>query len=285
MVGDAESQNGDQVARLQRQAQIIRRDILTMIHAARSGHPGGSLSAADIVTALYFQVLRLDPAHPDWPERDRFILSKGHACPVWYACLAERGYFPVEELLTLRALGGRLQGHPDMRKTPGIDMTTGSLGQGLSAGIGVALGVRLARRDARVYVMLGDGELNEGQVWEAALCASKFGLDNLIAIVDYNHLQLDGPCETVMPIEPLGDKWRAFGWHVLEIDGHDMAAILGALDAAQAHVGTPTVLIATTVKGRGVSFMEGDPDWHGRAPNDGQYAAAMAELHTDRGLP
>lgn len=285
MEGDAESQNGDQVARLRRQAQVIRRDILTMIHAARSGHPGGSLSAADIVTALYFQVLRLDPAHPDWPERDRFILSKGHACPVWYACLAERGYFPVEELLTLRALGGRLQGHPDMRKTPGIDMTTGSLGQGLSAGLGVALGVRLARRDARVYVMLGDGELNEGQIWEAALCAAKFGLDNLTAIVDYNHLQLDGPCEAVMPIEPLADKWRAFGWHVLEIDGHDMAAILGAFDAARAHVGTPTVLIATTVKGRGVSFMEGDPDWHGRAPNAVQYAAAMAELQTDGGLP
>ena len=285
MADNAGARYGDEIARLQRQAQVIRRDILTMVHAARSGHPGGSLSAADIVTALYFHVLRLDPAHPDWPDRDRFVLSKGHACPVWYACLAERGFFPVDELLTLRALGGRLQGHPDMRKTPGVDMTTGSLGQGLSAGIGMALGLRLAGRDARVYVMLGDGELDEGQIWEAALSAAKYRLDNLAAIVDYNNLQLDGTCSEVMPIEPLADKWRAFGWHVLEIDGHDMAAILRAFDAAQAHIEAPTVLIATTIKGRGVSFMEGDPDWHGRAPNDRELATALAELQIDGGLP
>jgi len=285
MAGDTGARYGAEIDRLRRQAQVVRRDILTMIHAARSGHPGGSLSAADIVTALYFHVLHLDPAHPDWPDRDRFVLSKGHACPVWYACLAERGFFPVEELLTLRALGGRLQGHPDMRKTPGVDMTTGSLGQGLSAGIGMALGLRLAGRAARVYVMLGDGELNEGQIWEAALSAAKYRLDNLTAIIDYNNLQLDGTCDEVMPIEPLADKWRAFGWHVLEIDGHDMAAILHAFDAAQARVEAPTVLIATTIKGRGVSFMEGDPDWHGRAPNDREYAAALAELQTDGGQP
>ncbi len=266
------------VARLQSKALIIRRHILTMTHTAQSGHPGGSLSAADIVSALYFHFLRLDPGEPDWPGRDRFILSKGHACPVWYACLAERGFFPVEELLTLRELGGRLQGHPDMRKTPGVDVTTGSLGQGLSAGVGMALGLRLDGIDARVYVMLGDGELDEGQVWEAAMAAAKFHLDNLIAIVDYNNLQLDGTCDQVMPIEPLADKWRAFGWRVLEMDGNDMSQVVCTIEEAQQTQGLPTVIVAHTVKGKGVPFMENECDWHGRAPNDVEFQRAMAGL-------
>ena len=271
------------IAKLEQQALTIRRDILTMVHAAQSGHPGGSLSAADIVTALYFHFMRVDPDDPDWPDRDRFVLSKGHACPVWYSCLAEKGFFPVEELVTLREIDGRLQGHPDMKKTPGVDVTTGSLGQGLSVGVGMALGLKVDGRDARVYVILGDGELNEGQVWEAAMAGAKFGLDNLTAIVDYNNLQLDGHCHEVMPIEPLVDKWRAFNWQVLEIDGHDVAAILGAIEAAQGTLGRPTVIIAHTVKGKGVSYMEGECDWHGRAPDDEQYSQAMAELGADAG--
>jgi len=266
------------ISDLEKRALIIRRDILTMIHAAQSGHPGGSLSAADIVTALYFHFLRVDPSNPNWPNRDRFVLSKGHACPVWYSCLAEKGFFPVEELLTLRKINSRLQGHPDMKMTPGVDMTTGSLGQGLSAGVGMALGLRLEGSDARVYVMLGDGELNEGQVWEAAMAAAKFGLDNLIAIIDYNNLQLDGYCHEVMPIEPLAAKWRAFNWRVLEINGHSMADILEATEMAQATKGQPAVIIAHTVKGKGISFMENQCDWHGRAPSDEQFIQAMVEL-------
>jgi len=266
------------ISDLKNQALTIRRDILTMIHAARSGHPGGSLSATDFVTALYFHFMRVDPRNPGWPDRDRFILSKGHACPLWYSCLAERGFFPVEELLTLRKINSRLQGHPDMNKTPGVDITTGSLGQGLSAGVGMALGLRLDKKDARVYVIVGDGELNEGQVWEAAMAAAKFHLDNLTAIVDYNNLQLDGYCDEIMPLEPLADKWRAFNWRVLEIDGHNMSAILDAIETAQATRGKPTIIIAHTVKGKGVSFMEDKCDWHGKAPDDEQFSQAMAEL-------
>ena len=273
----------DVISSLKKQALTVRRDIVTMIHAAQSGHPGGSLSATDFVTALYFHFMRVDPDNPDWPDRDRFILSKGHACPVWYSCLAERGFFPVEELLSLREINGRLQGHPDMNKTPGVDITTGSLGQGLSAGVGMALGLRLDRSDARVYVIVGDGELNEGQVWEAAMAAAKFDLDNLIAIVDYNNLQLDGYCHEVMPIEPLADKWRAFNWRVLEIDGHNIPAILDAIETAQATRGKPTVIIAHTVKGKGVSFMEDECDWHGKAPDDEQFSQAMSELGGSNG--
>ena len=263
---------------LERQARVIRRHIIRMIHAAQSGHPGGSLSATDIVTALYFHFMRVDPGNPNWPARDRFILSKGHACPVWYAALAERGFFPTEELLTLRQINGRLQGHPDMEKTPGVDISTGSLGQGLSAGVGMALGLKLDNSEARVYVILGDGELNEGQVWEAALAAAKYRLDNLLAIVDYNNLQLDGRCSEVMPIEPLADKWRAFNWAVFEMDGHSMRQIVATIEATHAVAGQPSVIIAHTVKGKGVSFMEDQCDWHGRAPNDAEYAQAMAEL-------
>jgi transketolase len=266
------------ISELKAQARQIRYDILTMTHAAHSGHPGGSLSAADFVTALYFHFLRVDPARPNWEERDRFILSKGHACPVWYASLARRGFFPADALLTLRQINGILQGHPDMTKTPGIDMTTGSLGQGLSAAVGMALGLQSDHPSARVYVVLGDGELDEGQVWEAALAAAKYHLDNLIAIVDYNNLQLDGTCDQVMPIEPLRTKWQAFNWQVLEMDGHDMAQIVETIERALAVRGKPTVIIAHTVKGKGVSFMENECDWHGRAPDDQQYEQALREL-------
>ncbi len=270
---------------LKEKAKIIRRDILSMIYIAQSGHPGGSLSAVDIMTALYFHFLKLDPMDPQWVNRDRFILSKGHACPVWYACLAERGFFPIEELLTLREINGRLQGHPDMKKTPGVDFTTGSLGQGLSGGVGTALGLKQNSINAKVYVMLGDGELDEGQVWEAALAAAKFKLDNLIAIIDYNNLQIDGTCSEVMPLEPLDEKWQAFNWHVLNIDGHNMDEILNAIETANQVRGRPTMIIARTVKGKGVSFMENDCDWHGIAPNTGQYIKAMHELGFDLNDP
>lgn len=263
---------------LEDKANQIRKDILTMIHAAQSGHPGGSLSATDIVTALYFHFMRIDPNKPDWPDRDRFILSKGHACPVLYAALAERGYFPAEELLTLRKIDSRLQGHPIMGKPPGVDMTTGSLGTGLAIGLGIALGLRLAEKDSRVYVMLGDGELNEGLIWETALAGAKFQLNHLIAIVDYNNLQLDGTCDVVMPIEPIEDKWKAFGWQVQVINGHDMDQIIKAIEIAMTNQKGPMVIIAHTVKGKGVSFMENECDWHGKAPNDQQFHAAMKEL-------
>jgi transketolase len=263
---------------LKTQANQIRVDILAMVHAAHSGHPGGSLSATDLLTALYFHFMRVDPARPDWPDRDRFILSKGHACPVWYATLARRGYFPVDRLKTLRQINSTLQGHPDMLKTPGLDMTTGSLGQGLSVGVGMGLGLRLDGRSARVYVVMGDGELDEGQVWEAAMAAAKFKLDNLLAIVDYNNLQLDGTCDVVMPIEPLAAKWRAFNWRVFEMDGNDMRQIVDTLQQAQAITGQPSVIIAKTIKGKGVSFMENQCDWHGRAPSDEQYEQAIREL-------
>lgn len=263
---------------LQQRAKAIRRHIITMLGEAGSGHPGGSLSAADIVSALYFDTMKLDPEKPDWPERDRFVLSKGHAAPVLYAALAEKGFFPKEELMTLRKLGSRLQGHPDMKKLPGVEMSTGSLGQGLSAAIGMALGLRLDGGQQRVYALLGDGEVQEGQIWEAAMAAGHFKLDNLTAFLDYNNLQIDGPVDVVMDVAPLNDKWRAFGWHVLEIDGHDMAQILQALKEAQATKGKPTMIIAKTTKGKGVSFMENQVGWHGNAPKPEQVEQALQEL-------
>jgi len=253
-----------------------------MIHAAKSGHPGGSLSITDILVALYFHFLDIDPINPNWKYRDRFILSKGHSCPAWYACLADRGFFPVEELITLREIDGRLQGHPAMTKTPGVDMTSGPLGMGLSAGLGMALGLKLDGINSRVYVVLGDGELNEGMVWEAAMCAPKYKLNNLIAIIDYNNLQLDGNCDEVMPLEPLKTKWEAFNWSVQEINGHDMEAILDAIDTAQKEKGKPSVIIAHTVKGKGVSFMEDECDWHGKAPNDQQLLDAINEIESHK---
>lgn len=267
-----------ELAVLKATANEIRQDIIRMLGAAGSGHPGGSLSAADIVTALYFKFLRIDPENTKKPDRDRFILSKGHAAPVLYAALAQRGFFPREELITLRKLGSSLQGHPDMKKVPGVDMSTGSLGQGLSAANGMALAGRLDGRDYRVYVLLGDGETQEGQVWEAAMASAHYRLDNLTAFLDHNRLQIDGPIEEVMSPEPLAEKWRAFGWDVQVIDGHDMAQILEAVEKAQKVKGKPQMIVAETIKGKGVSFMENQAGWHGSAPKPEETEKALAEL-------
>jgi transketolase len=266
------------IEELKAMAATIRRDIIQMVTLAQSGHPGGSLSATDILTALYFRVMRLDPARPDWPERDRFILSKGHACPVWYAALAERGYFDKSHLGTLRQLNSILQGHADMRKTPGVDMTVGSLGQGLCAGLGMALAGKLRQKAYHVWVVIGDGEIQEGAIWEAAMAGAKWKLDNLTAILDRNRLQNDDFIDATMPIDPVADKWRAFNWHVVEIDGHDMEEIVSALETAQTVKGKPTLIIAHTVKGKGVSFMENVPEWHGKAPSQDQAQRALQEL-------
>jgi len=266
------------IENLKEKARILRRHIVRMIYEAGSGHPGGSLSAVDVITALYFHVLRIDPKNPQWEDRDRFVLSKGHACPALYAALAERGFFPIEELHTLRKIGSRLQGHPDMRKTPGVESSTGSEGQGLSVGIGMALAAKLDRKSYRIYVMLGDGENDCGQIWEAAMASSHFKVDNLTAILDRNRIQLDGPTEQIMSLEPLADKWKAFGWHVLEIDGHDFRQILSAFDTAKEIKGRPTIIICHTIKGKGVSFMEGAVAFHGTAPNREEYERAMKEL-------
>jgi transketolase len=268
----------EHVTGLSQKAMELRRMVVNMIFCAQSGHPGGSLSAADIVTALVFHKLRIDPANPQWPERDRFILSKGHAAPLLYAALAVRGFFPVEELKTLRQLGSRLQGHPDRLKTPGVEMTAGALGHGLAIGVGLSLTARLDCLPYRTYVLLGDGEIQAGVIWEGALFAAKFGLENLTAIVDYNGVQLDGFVRDIMPLEPVVDKWQSFGWHVLEIHGHNMRQILEALDAADDIHGKPAVVIAHTTKGKGVSFMEDDCAWHGRAPTAEQCDLAMCEL-------
>ena len=266
------------IEQLKAKAKVIRRHIIRMLGEAGSGHPGGSLSAADIVTALYFHEKRLKPEEPHWPDRDRFVLSKGHAVPVLYAALAERGYFPVEELMTLRKLGSRLQGHPDMKKLPGVEMSTGSLGQGLAAANGMALAARLDKKDYRVYVLLGDGELQEGMVWEAAMAAAHYKLDNIVAFVDHNGLQIDGPVAEVMSPEPVADKWRAFGWHTLCVDGHDPVQILDALAKARTIKGKPTMIVAETTKGKGCSFMEDKVDWHGTAPKPEDVEKALAEL-------
>jgi transketolase len=266
------------IEELKRMAGIIRCDIIEMICTAGAGHPGGSLSAADILTALYFRVMRIDPKNPGWPDRDRFILSKGHACPVWYAVLAERGYFDKSHLATLRRLGSILQGHPDMHKTPGVDMTVGSLGHGFSAGLGMALSGKLRKKDYHVWVVVGDGESQEGSIWEAAMAAPKWKLDNLTVILDRNHLQNDYCVDDEMPIEPVVDKWRAFNWHVEKIDGHSMEQVVEALEAAKARTGIPTAIIAETVKGKGVSFMENVADWHGKAPCQAEADKALDEI-------
>jgi len=259
-------------------SNLIRQHIIKMVFSAGSGHPGGSLSATDILIALYFHVLKVDPKKIDWEDRDRFVLSKGHAAPALYATMAERGFFPVDELLTLRKLGSKLQGHPDMRKTPGVEASTGSEGQGLSIAVGMGLAAKLDRKLYRIYVMLGDGEMDCGQTWEAAMSASHYKLDNITAIVDRNKLQLDGPTEQIMSIEPLADKWKAFGWHVMEINGHNFKEIISAIDKAKEVKGKPTVIIAHTVKGKGVSFMEGSVAFHGKAPEKEQFEIAMKEL-------
>ncbi len=248
------------------------------VHEAASGHPGGSLSCLDMLTALYFHEMNIDPADPKNPERDRFVLSKGHCSPALYATLAQRGYFPVEELKLFRSIKAHLSGHPDMVNVPGVDMSTGSLGQGLSAGVSMALAAKRRGKSYRTYAGCGDGEIEEGQICEAAMAAAKWQLDNLCAFVDVNGLQIDGPTGKVMPSEPLDAKFAAFGWHVVKIDGHDMEAILAALDEARTVKGQPTVILAATVKGKGVSFMENQAGWHGKAPNDEQFAQAKAEL-------
>lgn len=269
---------------LAKMAAHIRCDALRMIHMARMGHPGGSLSIADLLAALYFRVMRIDPSRPNWPERDRFILSKGHACPAWYAALMRRGYLGRECIGTLRCLDSLLQGHPDMTKTPGVDMTAGSLGHGLSAGLGMALAGRVLGLGYRVWVIVGDGEVQEGSIWEAAMAAPNFHVDNLTVIVDYNRIQNDDFVERIMPVEPLAEKWRSFRWNVLEIDGHDMGQIVEALEMSRRVPEQPVVIIAHTVKGKGVSFMENNPFWHGNAPDADQISRALAEIRAAAGL-
>ena len=263
---------------LTKKAIDIRKDIITAVHSAKSGHPGGSLSAADILTYLYFEEMNIDPQRPDMPERDRFVLSKGHAAPALYSVLAERGYFDREVLKTLRHTGSILQGHPDMKKTPGVDMSTGSLGQGISAAVGMALANRLSKNDHRIYALLGDGECEEGQVWEAAMAAGHYKLDNLCAVVDNNGLQIDGKCADVIGPEPFEEKFAAFGWNVITIDGHDYEAIEKAFLDAKACKGRPTAIIAHTIKGKGVSYMENAVGWHGKAPNEEEYKIALHDL-------
>ena len=263
---------------LEQTARQLRMEILKMLNTARSGHTGGSLSATDILTVLYFHKMRHDPSNPAWPERDRFVLSKGHAAPALYATLAEAGYFSRDELKTLRRLGSHLQGHPDMNKTPGVDVCTGSLGQGLSQAVGLALSARLAGRSSRVYALLGDGEVQEGQVWEAAMSAAHYKLDNLCAIVDHNGLQIDGEVAKVMNVAPLGPKFLAFNWHVLEVDGHDVQAISRALDDAGRTEGQPTMIVARTVKGKGVPFFEHKARYHGGPPRDDELTRALDHL-------
>jgi transketolase len=263
---------------LQDKARTLRIEALKMIHTAKSGHPGGSLSIADIVAVLYFDEMRVDPQNPVWEDRDRFILSKGHTCPIWYAVLAEKSFFPKEELATLRKLDSKLQGHPDMKKVPGVDMTTGSLGNGLGIGIGMAKAAKIDRKDYRVYVAVGDGEVQEGSIWEAAMSAAHYKLDNLVVIVDQNNLQVDGFVSEIMEINPIDAKFKAFGFEVVTIDGHDIEQISDAFAKARQTKGKPTCIIANTVKGKGVSFMENVCSWHGTAPNDGQFEVAMQEL-------
>lgn len=259
-------------------ASKVRVDVVKAIYHAGSGHPGGSLSAADIVTALYFKEMNVDPNNPKMADRDKFILSKGHAGPVQYAALAEKGYYPVEDMMTLRKLGSKFQGHPNMSKVPGIEMSTGSLGQGFSVSVGMALANKMDKNPGRIYTLLGDGELQEGLVWEAAMSAAHYDLDNMVAIVDWNGLQIDGNNDDVMCVKPVDEKFKAFGWNVLVIDGHNFDEMFEAFDAARACKGKPTAIIARTHKGRGVSFMEDNAGWHGKAPNEEEAKLAVEEL-------
>ena len=270
--------NDADIEELNKVANYLRRQSLTMIYRRQAGHPGGCLSAADIVAALYFNILRIDPARPDWEDRDRFILSKGHASALLYSALARRGYFPQSDLEHWGELACHLQGHPDRLKTPGVDMTSGILGHGIAIGLGLSLAARLQKRDYHTYVLLGDGECQGGIVWEGINACAKFNPGNMTAIVDYNDVQLDGAVHEIMPMEPFADKWRAFRWEVIAIDGHDMRAILSALEEAKSITQRPVVIIARTVKGKGVSFMENRAQWHGIPPDTEQYEAAMAEL-------
>lgn len=264
---------------LARMANEVRKGIVTAVHGAKAGHPGGSLSAADIFTYLYFEEMNVDPKDPKKADRDRFVLSKGHTAPGLYSALAHKGYFPVEDLATLRHLGSYLQGHPCMQEVPGVEMSTGSLGQGISAAVGMALGAKMSGEDFRVYTLLGDGETEEGQVWEASMMAGFKHLDNLVVIVDFNNMQIDGTLDEVCSPLPLDKKFEAFNFHVINVeDGNDMAQLRAAFDEAKTVKGMPTAIIARTVKGKGVSFMEGQVGWHGKAPNDEEYKIAMADL-------
>ncbi|MCI6059893.1 MAG: transketolase [Dorea sp.] len=263
---------------LMKTANEVRKGIIAAVHSAKSGHPGGSLSAADIYTYLYFEEMNIDPEDPKKADRDRFVLSKGHTAPGYYSALANRGFFPVEDLTTLRKVGSYLQGHPDMKHIPGVDMSSGSLGQGISAAVGMAVSAKLSGDDYRVYTLLGDGEIQEGQVWEAAMLAGFRKLDNLVVIVDNNNLQIDGPIDEVNSPYPIDKKFEAFNFHVININGNDFDEIDAAFKEARATKGQPTAIIAKTVKGKGVSFMENQVAWHGSAPNDEQYAVAMADL-------
>ncbi len=265
---------------LKKQAALIRKHIIDEVYSAASGHPGGSLSCADILTVLYFNEMRIDPQNPRWEDRDRFVLSKGHCSPALYASLAEKGFFPKEELLKFRSIDSFLEGHPSMRYVPGVDMSTGSLGQGISAAVGMALAGKLDKKDYRVFAILGDGEIQEGQVWEAFMAAAHYKLDNLTAFLDHNHLQIDGNITEVMSPEPVIDKFSAFGWKVISVNGHDYVQLDEAITEAKKCKGKPTVIVAETVKGKGVSFMENAAGWHGSAPNKEQRDQAMLELDT-----
>jgi len=267
----------EEIKRLEEKARQIRILIVKMLAKAGSGHPGGSLSSTDLISCLYFSVMQHNPKQPNWPERDRFHMSKGHCCPLWYAVLAESGYFAKEKLWTLRNLGSILQGHPDWQ-TPGVDVASGSLGQGLSVAVGMALAGRLDNLSYRVYCLLGDGEVQEGQIWEAAMAAAHYGCDNICAILDHNGFQIDGKVKDVMNIEPLIEKWQAFGWQTISIDGHNINEILSAFDQAKGVKGKPTIIIAKTIKGKGVSFMENVVDFHGRAPTEEEAKQALEEL-------
>ena len=268
----------EMVADLSRRAYEYRAQVLRMVYGRQSGHIGGAFSIAEILTCLYFHHLRIDPDNPGWPDRDRLVFSKGHACAMLYTVLAHRGFFPVSELPTFRGFNSRLQGHPEPQKTPGVEVAAGPLGHGVAIGAGMALAARMEGSKRRVYAILGDGELNSGVIWEGLMVGAKFGLDNLTAIVDYNGVQQTGTTLRVMPTEPIADKWRSFNWHVIEIHGHNVAEVLAALDHADEVHGRPTVIIARTTKGKGVSFMENSPTWHGTPPNKAQFEAALAEL-------
>lgn len=270
-----------EVAELQEKARKVRVDIINEVYSAKSGHPGGSLSVADILTVLYFREMKINPENPNWEDRDRLVLSKGHCSPALYSCLANRGFFPVDDLKTFRNINSYLQGHPDKNKIPGVDMTTGSLGQGLSCANGMAMAGKMNRKDYRVYCILGDGEIEEGQVWEAAMAANQYRLDNLCVIVDNNNLQIDGTIEEVMSSYPIDEKFKSFGFQVINIDGHDIDEIIKALEVAKNVKDKPTCIIAKTIKGKGVSFMENQAGWHGKAPNDEQYEQAIQNFKKD----
>lgn len=263
------------IAELKQKARKVREDIIEEVYQAKSGHPGGSLSIADILTVLYFREMNIKPEDPKWEDRDRFVLSKGHCSPALYSCLANRGFFPVEDLKTFRNINSYLQGHPDKNKVPGVDMTTGSLGQGLSAANGMAIAGKMEQKEYRVYCVLGDGEIEEGQIWEAAMASNKYKLDNLCVIVDNNNLQIDGTVEEVMSPYPIDEKFKSFGFQVINIDGHDIEEIIKAFEVARNVKGKPTCIIAKTIKGKGVEFMENQAGWHGKAPNEEQYEQAM----------